>query len=57
MTEKYLKLLLGAAEIVLGCLGFDSTLYGKGQDNYNGRKWWLEFEEQRTKDIENESVP
>jgi len=53
--EKYLQLLLSAAETVLGYFGFDSTLYRNGQNKNNKRKWWAEIEEERIKDIQTES--
>jgi DNA polymerase elongation subunit (family B) len=53
--EKYVQLLLDAAETVLGYFGFDSTLYRNGQNKNNKRKWWAELEEERIKDVQAES--
>lgn len=50
--EKYMEMLLDAAETVLGIFGFDRTLYGKAKD----RKWWLELKRNRTQDVQAEAT-
>ena len=47
------RMLLEAAETVLGYLGFDSTVYGDSIQKKN-REWWYEFREERRKDIQTE---
>lgn len=39
-------MLLEAAEIILGFLGFGRTVYGHGPTRKN-RKWWYRLDEQR----------
>jgi DNA polymerase I len=50
--EKYIELLLEAAETVLGYFGFNRTVYG-GSPKRN-KKWWHELVSRRAQDIENE---
>jgi hypothetical protein len=56
--EKYLELLLNAAETVLGYFGFDGSIYRKyenrGIRSSKQRKWWDESREERRKDVEAE---
>ena len=50
--EKYRKMLLEAAETVLGYFGIDRTLYG--DPPRKNSKWWRELSNWRIQDIENE---
>jgi DNA polymerase elongation subunit (family B) len=53
--EKYLELLLNAAETVLGYFGFDCSVYkpeNRGIKSSKQKKWWDEMREERRKDIE-----
>jgi DNA polymerase, archaea type len=56
--EKYLELLLNAAETVLGYFGFDGSIYRKYENrairSSKQKKWWNELREERRKDIEAE---
>jgi DNA polymerase elongation subunit (family B) len=54
--EKYRVMLLEAAETVLGYFGFDKTVYGGDIRKNRNRKWWHEFREERTRDIETEKM-
>jgi DNA polymerase elongation subunit (family B) len=53
--EEYREMILDAAQTVLGCFGFDRTVYGDKR-NATPRKWrWLqELRQQREKDIQTE---
>jgi hypothetical protein len=56
--EKYLELLLNAAETVLGYFGFDGSVYRKSENrairSSKQKKWWYELREERRKDVEAE---
>jgi hypothetical protein len=54
--EKYREMLLEAAETVLGCFGFDSTIYATKTTKNKNRKWWHELREERIRDIETEGI-
>jgi DNA polymerase elongation subunit (family B) len=54
--EKYLELLLSAAETVLGYFGFDAAIFGNDQSNSKKRKWWEELRQERVRDIDAEST-
>jgi hypothetical protein len=56
MEEKY-RVILDAAETVLGYFGFDRTVYGN-KKNTGARKWrWLqELNQEREKDIRTEMI-
>jgi DNA polymerase elongation subunit (family B) len=53
--EKYREMVLDAAQTVLGCFGFDRTIYGN-KGNTTPKKWrWLqELKQQKEKDIKTE---
>jgi DNA polymerase-2 len=51
--EKYREMLLESAESVLGCFGFDRTVYGDSIGKKN-RKWWYELREEHGRDVETE---
>ena len=51
--EKYREMLLESAESVLGCFGFDRTVYGDSIRKKN-RKWWYELREEHGRDVETE---
>jgi hypothetical protein len=53
--EKYLELLLSAAETVLGYFGFDASIFGNDQSNSKKRKW-DELRQERVRDIDAEST-
>jgi DNA polymerase elongation subunit (family B) len=53
--EKYLELLLSAAQTVLGYFGFDPTIYGNDRNNNKRRKWWDVLRQERGRDIDAES--
>jgi hypothetical protein len=56
MEEKY-RVIVDAAETVLGYFGFDRTVYGN-KKNTGARKWrWLqELNQEREKDIRTEMI-
>jgi hypothetical protein len=54
--EKYREMLLEAAETVLGCFGFDRTIYATKTTKNKNRKWWHELREVRIRDIEVEKI-
>jgi DNA polymerase elongation subunit (family B) len=55
--EKYRQMILDAAETVLGFLGFDRAVYGTNSNNdRKKKKWYDELQEQRTKDIQAETM-
>ena len=50
-------MLLEAAETVLGYFGFDRAVFdAEAIRKNNKKKWWHEFAEERSRDIESESV-
>jgi hypothetical protein len=49
------KMILDAAEIVLGCFGFDRDAYSNFKKG-RSKKWYEELREQRTRDIEAEMI-
>ena len=51
--EKYREMLLESAESVLGCFGFERTVYGDSIGKKN-RKWWYELREEHGRDVETE---
>jgi hypothetical protein len=55
--EKYIEMILNAAQTVLGYFGFDRTIYGNKR-NTTPRKWrWLqELRQQRERDIRTETL-
>jgi hypothetical protein len=55
--EKYIEMILDAAQTVLGYFGFDRTIYGNKR-NTTPRKWrWLqELRQQRERDIRTETL-
>jgi DNA polymerase elongation subunit (family B) len=53
--EKYREMMIEAAETALGFFGFDRTVYGDTAKKKNG-KWWHKFREDRSRDIENETL-
>jgi hypothetical protein len=58
MKEKYKEMILDAAEIVLGLFGFDRTVYSTSniKKNKGRKKWYDELREQRTRDIQTETM-
>jgi DNA polymerase elongation subunit (family B) len=55
--EKYKEMILDAAETVLGFLGFDRTVYSSDIKKKKGkRKWYDELREERTRDIQTETM-
>jgi DNA polymerase elongation subunit (family B) len=55
--EKYREMILDAAETVLGFLGFDRTVYSSNTKKNKGRrKWYDELREERTRDIQTETM-
>ena len=54
MREKYREMVLDIAETVLGSFGFDRTVYSNFKKK--GRKWYEELREERTRDIQNETI-
>ena len=55
--EKYREMILDAAETVLGFLGFDRTVYSSNIKEKKGRmKWYDELREERTRDIQTETM-
>jgi DNA polymerase elongation subunit (family B) len=48
--EKYMEMLLDAAETVLEIFGFDRTLFGKPKD----KKWWMQLRRNRELDMKAE---
>jgi DNA polymerase elongation subunit (family B) len=54
--EKYSEMLLEAAETVLGCFGFDRTIYATKTTKKKNKKWWHELREERVRDIEAEKM-
>ena len=55
ISQEYREMLLEAAETVLGFLGFDRSIYGDKAKKKN-RKWWHALREDRSRDIENETL-
>jgi DNA polymerase elongation subunit (family B) len=53
--EKYREMILDAAETVLGLFGFDRTVYSDTKKK-GRRKWYDELREQRTRDIQTETM-
>jgi hypothetical protein len=53
--EKYRKMVLDAAETVIGFFGFDKTVYGNYKKK-KGWKWYDELREERTRDIQAETM-
>jgi hypothetical protein len=50
-------MILDAAETVLGFFGFDRTVYSSDSKNKKGRrKWYDELREERTRDIQTETM-
>jgi hypothetical protein len=45
-------MILDAADTVLGCFGFNRTVYENPRSNRKKRKWYDELREERTKDIQ-----
>jgi hypothetical protein len=55
--EKYREMILDAAETILGLFGFDRTVYSNNIKNKKGRrKWYEELREERTRDIQTETM-
>ena len=55
--EKYKEMLLDAVETVLGCFGFDRTVYGNKKNAATRKRWWLEeLRQEREKDIRIETM-
>ena len=48
-------MVLDAAETVLGFFGFDRTVYSNFKKK-KGRKWYEELREERTRDIQTETM-
>ena len=48
--------MLDAAETVLGYFGFDRSIYGNFRRKKGGRKWHEELREERTMDIQAETM-
>ncbi|MGA9170207.1 MAG: hypothetical protein WBZ20_08695 [Nitrososphaeraceae archaeon] len=48
-------MVLDAAETLIGFFGFDRTVYGNYKKKKD-RKWYEELREERTKDIQTETV-
>ena len=55
--EKYKEMILDAAETVLGYFGFDRTVYENPRKNGRKKKqWYDQLQEERTKDIQAETL-
>jgi hypothetical protein len=55
--EKYREMILDAAETVLGYFGFNRAVYeNPGNNRKKKRKWYEELHEERTKDIQIETM-
>jgi DNA polymerase elongation subunit (family B) len=55
--EKYREMMLDAAETVLGSFGFDRAVYSRDIKKKKGRrKWYDELREERTRDIQTETM-
>ena len=55
--EKYREMILDAAETVLGYFGFDRTVYENPWKNGRKKKqWYDQLQEERTKDIQAETL-
>jgi DNA polymerase elongation subunit (family B) len=55
--EKYKEMILDAAETILGLFGFDRTVYNSNiKKNKGRRKWYDELREERTRDIQTETM-
>jgi DNA polymerase elongation subunit (family B) len=54
--EKYREMVLDAAETVLGLFGFDRTVYTNTKNKKGRRKWYDELREERTRDIQTETI-
>jgi DNA polymerase elongation subunit (family B) len=52
--DKYIEMILDAAETVLGYFGFDRTVYENPRNNRKKRKWYDELHKERTRDIQAE---
>jgi hypothetical protein len=49
-------MILDAAETVLGCFGFNRTVYENPGNNRKKKKWYNELQQERTKDIDTERM-
>jgi hypothetical protein len=49
-------MLLESEETVLGYFVFDRAVFDAGAIRKNKKKWWHEFAEERSRDIESERV-
>jgi hypothetical protein len=49
-------MILDAAETVLGLFGFDRTVYNSNAKKKGRKKWYDELREERTKDIQTETM-
>ena len=55
--EKYKEMILDAAETILGLFGFHRTVYSSNAKKKKGRrKWYVELREERTRDIQTETM-
>jgi DNA polymerase elongation subunit (family B) len=55
--KKYREMILDAAETILGSFGFDRTVYSNNTKKKKGRrKWYDELREERTRDIQTETM-
>jgi hypothetical protein len=54
--DEYREMILDAAETVLGYFGFDRSVYENPRNNRKKKKWYEELQEERTKDIQAESM-
>ena len=54
--EKYRQMILDAAETVPGYFEFDRTVYGSNLGKNRKKKWYQELHEERTKDIQAETL-
>jgi DNA polymerase elongation subunit (family B) len=52
--DKYREMILDASETVLRYFGFDRTVYENPRNNRKRKKWYEEFREERTRDIQAE---
>jgi hypothetical protein len=53
--EKYKEMILDAAETILGLFGFDKTVYSNAKKKER-KKWYDELREERTRDIQTETL-
>jgi hypothetical protein len=56
MTRKNKRMILDAAEPILGLFGFDRTVYGNFKKKKGIRKWYDELREERARDVRAETV-